>query len=373
MFYKIKYLVFVFLTSTILYSQTFSNDNNIKVDFKLFNSAYAYNGENTQWEHTRTTLTYFENFTEGVFDINFNNFIKLEVGLSVFFPFTFEFPDGIRVFPIVTTTISNENVALRIGTMKGGHNLPEPIRDRLLDMTPVIRSTPDNTLIAKGPEKYKYNEPFTHGFYEYGMSFEWFKGGRGEVYMNWQLLHDKNHRERFDVGLVHALDFIEVWTPYIGIHYWHNGGHEYPFVEGTPAITENYVGSIGINSEWVSILYMASYNITDRDNNITKFGHGLFLRGNIPVVNWFMIEPIIWVSGWYIDKNHQFISVEGDPFYRVPFYFGLNITKDWDFGNGIVLGIGFVNGVFLTEEHKVGIRYDQTLKFDFTYLVPIKE
>ena len=130
MFYKIKYLVFVFLISTILYSQTFSNDNNIKVDFKLFNSAYAYNGENTQWEHTRTTLTYFENFTEGVFDINFNNFIKLEVGLSVFFPFTFEFPDGIRVFPIVTTTISNENVALRIGTMKGGHNLPEPIRDR---------------------------------------------------------------------------------------------------------------------------------------------------------------------------------------------------------------------------------------------------
>ena len=71
MFYKIKYLVFVFLISTILYSQTFSNDNNIKVDFKLFNSAYAYNGENTQWEHTRTTLTYFENFTEGVFDINF--------------------------------------------------------------------------------------------------------------------------------------------------------------------------------------------------------------------------------------------------------------------------------------------------------------
>ena len=57
----------------------------------------------------------------------------------------------------------------------------------------------------------------------------------------------------------------------------------------------------------------------------------------------------------------------------MPFYFGLNITKDFVFDNGIVLSLGFVNGLFLTEENKVGIGYDQTLKFDFTYLVPIKQ
>ena len=215
--------------------------------------------------------------------------------------------------------LSNEYISLRIGTMTGGHNLPSPIRDPLMDMTPVVRSTPDNTLIAKGPEEYKYNEPFTHGYYEYGASFEWFKGGRGEVYMNWQIQHNAKHRERFDVGVTYAMDFVhDIATPYAAIHYWHNGGHEYPFVEGSPAITENYVGAIGINSYYLSILYMASYNLPDRDKEPGVFGHGLFLRGTIPVMTWFEIEPIIFVSGWYIDKRHKFISVEGDPFYRVP-------------------------------------------------------
>lgn len=192
--------------------------------------------------------------------------------------------------------------------------------------------------------------------------------------MNWQIQHNAKHRERFDVGLTYALDFLHnIATPYLGVHYWHNGGHEYPFVEGSPAITENYVGAIGINSEYLSILYMASYNLVDRDNIAGQFGHAIFLRGSIDVMTWFKIEPIVFVSGWYINKNHKFISVEGDPFYRVPFYFGLNLTKDFIFDNGIVLSLGFVNGLFLTEENKVGIRYDQTLKFDFTYLVPIKK
>lgn len=344
------------------------------VDFRLFTSSYAYNGENTCWEYTRTTLTYFENFTEGAFDIQFNDLISLRVGASVFFPFTFELPKGIRIFPIVTMQISNEYISFRMGTLTGGHNLPAPIRDPLMDMTPVVRATPDNTLIDKGPESYQYNEPFTHGFYEYGASFEWFKGGgRGEVYMNWQIQHNAKHRERFDVGVIYSLDFINLWTPYIAIHYWHNGGHEYPLVAGTPAITENYTGAIGINSKQLSILYMMSYNIPDRDNNIKKFGHGLFLRGNIPVLNWFEIEPIAFISGFYINKKHQFISVEGDPFYRVPFYFGLNIKREFVFDNGISLTLALINGLFLTEGNKVGGRYDQELKFDFTYLVPVKK
>ena len=361
-----------FIISFIIIS--FNLYSAVTVDFRLFTSSYAYNAENTLWTDTRTTLTYFENFTEGAFDIKFNDFITLRVGASVFFPFTFEFPQGIRVFPIVTTQLSNEYISLRIGTMTGGHNLPSPIRDPLMDMTPVVRSTPDNTLISKGPEEYKYNEPFTHGYYEYGASFEWFKGGKGEIYMNWQIQHNAKHRERFDVGLTYAMDFVhDIATPYAAVHYWHNGGHEYPFVPGTPAITENYVGAIGLNSYYLTILYMASYNLADRDNEPGVFGHGLFLRGTIPVKTWFEIEPIIFVSGWYINKNHKFISVEGDPFYRVPFYFGLNIKKDFVFDNGIVLGLGFVNGLFLNEKNQIGIRYDQTLQFDFTYLVPVKK
>lgn len=349
-----------------------------EVDFNLYTSSYAYNGENTQWEETRTTLTYFENFTEASFKIKFNELIDVDLGLAVLLPFTFEFPDNVRFFPIVTSRIGNDAVQLRIGTLKGGHNLPAPIRDPLMDMTPVVRSTIDNTLIKDGPETYKYNDKLTHGYYEYGASFEWFKGGRGEIYMNWQMLHTERHRERFDVGLTYALDFVSpIFTPYIGIHYWHNGGHEFPLVvntttgERTPAITENYTGAIGINSKWLSILYLASYNIPDRDNNVTQFGHGLYLRGTIPVKNWFEIEPLMFVSGWYLNHDHRFISVEGDPFFRVPFYAGLNIKKEFVFDNGISLSLGFINGIFLTETGEVGGRYDQALSFNFTYNIPV--
>lgn len=349
-----------------------------EVDFNLFTSSYAYNGENTQWEETRTTLTYFENFTEASFKIKFNELIDVDLGMAVLLPFTFEFPDNVRFFPIVTSRIGNDAVQLRIGTLKGGHNLPSPIRDPLMDMTPVVRSTIDNTLIKDGPETYKYNDKLTHGYYEYGASFEWFKGGRGEVYMNWQILHTERHRERFDVGLTYALDFVSpIFTPYLAVHYWHNGGHEFPLVvntttgERTPSITENYTGAIGINSKWLSILYLASYNIPDRDNNVTQFGHGIYLRGNIPVKNWFEIEPLVFVSGWYLNNDHRFISVEGDPFFRVPFYAGLNVKKEFVFSNGISLSLGFINGVFLTETGEVGGRYDQTLSFNFTYNIPV--
>ena len=347
-----------------------------EVDFELYTSSYAYNGENTQWEETRTTLTYFENFTEAAFKIKFHDLIDVRLGASLLIPFTFEFPDNVRVFPIVTSRIGNENVQLRIGTLQGGHNLPSPIRDPLMDMTPVVRSTVDNTLIKDGPETYKYKDKLTHGYYEYGASLEWFKGGKGEVYMNWQMLHTERHRERFDVGLTYALDFVSpIFTPYIGVHYWHNGGHEFPLVqangERTPAITENYVGALGIHRDYLSISYMASYNIVDRDKKDMQFGHGLFLRGNIPVKTWFEIEPIIFVSGWYLNHDHKFISVEGDPFYRVPFYAGLNIKKEFVFDNGISLSLGFINGVFLTETNEVGGRYDQTLSFNFTYHIPV--
>lgn len=232
-----------------------------EVNFNIKTSTYAYNGENTLWEDTRTTLTYFETFIEPTFSINFNKYIGLELGAALFVPFTFEFPSGVRFFPVVTSTIGNEYVLLTMGTMKKGHNLPYFIRDPLIDMSPVVRSTPDNTLIEKGPEEYRYGDAMTHGFYELGAGFEWFVLGAGEIYMNWQILHNPKHRERFDVGFIHAFSNLhEIFTPYIAVHYWHNGGHEYPFYNGAPSITENYVGTIGINSKYLSILYTASYN-----------------------------------------------------------------------------------------------------------------
>ncbi len=366
-FKKVRYLVY--LITILLCGFGFHTVNAMDIDFKLFNRALAYNGENTQWNDTIITQTYFENFTEATVGFNFNDLITLRVGGAVFVPFSLELPDGIRFFPFVQTQISNEYVSLTMGNLDSDHNLPSVIFDPLIKLTPYVRASEENLRIPNGTETYQYGK-FTHGYYEYGMSFKWFKGGSGELYMNWQLLHTEEHRERFDVGLMYALDFVsDIFTPYVGVHYWHNGGHEYPFVEGTPAITENYVGGIGINSDKLSILYLASYNILDRDYDLSgnKFGQALFVRGLISVMGWFELEPVVFVSSYYIDSDQRFVSIEGDPFFRVPFYAGLNIYRTWEFAHGIKIDIQFINGVFLTESGDVGIRYDQGISFDFTY------
>ena len=116
---------------------------------------------------------------------------------------------------------------------------------------------------------------------------------------------------------------------------------------------------------------MASYNFVDRDNQPAVFGHALYLRGTIPVKTWFEIEPLVFVSGWYLNNDHKFISVEGDPFFRVPFYAGLNLKKEFKFDNGISLSLGFINGVFLTERGDVGTRFDQTISLNFIYTIPV--
>lgn len=343
----------------------------IDVDFKLFNRGLAYNAEGSSYSDTATAATYFENFTETTFGFYFNDLISLRIGVAVFIPFSLELPDGMRFFPIITSQISNQYVSFTIGTMDSDHNFPAPLFDPLITLTPYVRVAEGNTRIPNSTEQFDYGK-FTHGYYEYGASFEWFKGGSGEIFMNWQLLHTEEHRERFDVGLIYALDFTPIFTPYVGVRYWHNGGKEYPIVEGSTAITENYSGGIGIHSDMLSILYLASFDSPTRDTtDLNQFGHGLYARFRFSILGWFDLEPSVFVSGYYLNKEHKYISIEADPFFRVPFYFGLNFYKDFVFDNGIEIAIQFINGVFLTENGEVGARYDQGINFDFTYLLDI--
>lgn len=363
---KIIVICFCMFFSVSVYAE-------IKTDFTLFNRAFVYNAENTHWEDTQVTLTYFENFTQGVFGFYFNDFVSLHIGASVFVPFSLELPDGIRFFPIVTSKISNEYVMLTIGTLDQPHNFPATILDPLIGLTPYIRASENNMRMNNGPEQYKYGK-FTHGFYEYGLSFKWFEGGTGEVYINWQLMHTPKHRERFDIGLTYALDFVnDIATPYIGLHYWHNGGQEYPFVAGAPKLTENYVANVGLHSDALSILYLLSYDIPDRDMkpSSNQFGMGFYFRGKISVFDYFSIEPSVFVSGYYIKTSWKYVSAEADPFFRTPFYFGLNVIRDFKITEDIVIGLLFVNGIFLTERNEIGLRYDQSLRFDFKYNIEL--
>ena len=55
-----KHIIRFFLCILItVYGGGYFLHANTTVDFRLFTSSYAYNGENTFWQDTRTTLTYF--------------------------------------------------------------------------------------------------------------------------------------------------------------------------------------------------------------------------------------------------------------------------------------------------------------------------
>ncbi len=210
---------------------------------------------------------------------------------------------------------------------------------------------------------------FSHGFYEYGIQLKYEKDFYfSDVYINWQLPDTEFHRERFDIGLIGKIGWF-----YFGFHYWHNGGHENPHpVE----ITENYVGAIGFRNKFFTALYLISYFLPDRDAHPEKnvFGQGIYFEGNIELFG-FNIQPQFFMSSSFINKNERFISIEGDPFYRVPLYFGLNFSKVFKLAEDYFLEIGFINGSFLPAPDvawdPMMIRYDQKLQITLNYSFPL--
>ncbi|MCB0404690.1 MAG: hypothetical protein KDD51_07865, partial [Bdellovibrionales bacterium] len=57
------------------------------VKLRLYNSGYAYNGENDAWAETRVTLTYFENLFEPTLLVDINPEIAFKVGAGLLIPF----------------------------------------------------------------------------------------------------------------------------------------------------------------------------------------------------------------------------------------------------------------------------------------------
>jgi len=200
---------------------------------------------------------------------------------------------------------------------------------------------------------------------------------KGELYMNWQLADTTNHRERFDVGLIQ--EGVAEIPLYFAFHYWHNGGHEHEHVIG---ITENYVGSVGWEFPSVGkrsgFYYLVSYFLPDRDNRpeLNQFGQAFYTRWDLSFENW-RVVPHLFVSSEWLGKGEKFVSIEGDPFYRVPLYAGVNVFYQQKIVNGAVFTLGFVNGTFLPSttspyDWKM-IRYDQLIRVEFQYEFPVRE
>lgn len=333
------------------------------VQFRLKNTAFIYNAENTAyWEETRTTLTYLEDLIQPYFVFTVNSNIEFKAGVGILVPFDQEGKIA-SYYPYLQSRFSANGWTLVLGSLDGNHDLPEPILDPLTSLTPQVR------VLSKSQIPISYenfpNGLDSHGQYEYGIQTKWDQFfGKGDLYINWQLEDTVNHRERFDIGLIHSYSIL-----YGAFHYWHNGGHENPH---PVAITEDYTAAFGLKNGTFSFLYLASYFIPDREQNaqLNVFGQGLYGEYHFQL---FEFDLVLhgFLSDRLIMTNHQFISMEGDPFYRVPVYFGLNIFKTWKFDEDIILKIGFVNGIYMAYPERTynwdSFRYDQMIRADMEF------
>lgn len=329
--------------------------------FFIYNSSYIYNGENASyWNETRYTLTYLENLLQPYVVIK-NGGVIFKLGIGFLLPFNQE--DKIKnYYPYFQICLSNERSKFIMGSLENDHDFPPCILDPLIKITPKVRVIRQDRI----PIDYEVfpDGIFTHGFYEYGLQVKYScEKLFFESYINWQLPDTEFHRERFDVGLI-----FKFCSFYTGLHYWHNGGHEHFHpVE----VTENYVSAIGYKSEFISLLYLASYFLPDRDRFPEKnvFGQGVLLEGKFELVG-IIFEPNLFISSSFIRKEEKFVSIEGDPFYGVPLYAGLNISKLWKI-NEAEIKLEFINGTFLpdvdSEWSPMMIRYDQKIMVTFDW------
>lgn len=336
----------------------------LPVRLRLYNSGYAYNGENDAWNATRVTLTYFENLFEPTLVVDLNAELSFKVGAGLLIPFDQEQKIS-RYYPVVQTKIKRDTWSFELGSLDGNHNFPAPILDPLSSLVPQIRLGGVNQIPVVG-ETFPSGR-HSHGRYEYGLALKWFDlGFAGELYFNWQLPDTTNHRERFDIGVIHnASEAAIPW--YVGVHYWHNGGHEnvHPI-----EITENYTLGVGLKNAEYTALYLASYFIPDRSAIGTSvFGQALYFAYRLLWGGW-TIQPQLFVSDELRTAGNRFVSVEGDPFFRVPLYIGLNISKDWQIVDALNLKLSFVNGFYQTDRSRFNpsiLRFDQMVRADFVY------
>jgi len=337
-------------------------------NFGISNSFYAYNGENTAWDKTRVTLTYLDDLVEPFLLVRTSEVLSFKLGVGALVAMNQE--QKIRdYFPIVQTKVTFPDWSATFGTLDPGHDFPSPILDPLTSFVAQIR-TNGSDQVPTHYESFPRTTEFTHGVYEYGASFKWLQpSNRGELYINWHLPDTTNHRERFDIGLT-TRDSSGGIPLYLGAHYWHNGGHENAHVV---SITENYTAALGLREDYYNLLALGSFFLPDRDGNPKANYAGLALYADFTVKagSW-SVTPSVFISDELRNPKNIYFSVEGDPFFRVPFYIGMNFEKTWEWFEGCQLKLGFVNGFFQRSAaekfNPTQMRYDQLVRFTFKYL-----
>lgn len=333
----------------------------------FFNSFYAYNGENHAWEQTRITITYLEDLFQPYAELDVSERLKFRAGVGMVIPLNQE--QKIRAYyPYVQSRVQFDGWSLEVGSLDGNHDYPAPLLDPLVNLVPQIRLGSSDQ-VPINYETFPETGKYTHGLYEYGMAFRWGSDvERGELYINWHLPDTANHRERFDIGLIERREALGLpW--YLGVHYWHNGGHENPHVV---SITENYTMGAGFRNDDFSALLLGSLFFPDRDGGGRVIGgSALYFDYTFRSGGW-RLQPMLFISDEFRNSANRFISIEGDPFFRVPFYLGFNAGATWQIVPECSLDFGLVNGFFQrTVNEKFNpskLRYDQMLSVKLRYL-----
>ncbi len=379
-----KMLALILLVGLVMGTPALSAENGFEAFAKqvkpgVYNNFFFYNKENGAWEQTTITLTYFENLIQPFLEWELGDKARFRGGAGMLVGINQE--EKIRkAYPYIQSRIFLGGTdTLDLGSLDSPHDFPGPILDPLIQMTPNIRLG-DSTQVPINYESFPYTGKHSHGMYEYGVAYRWDwpksisdKGGepgdsRGELYMNWQLPDTTNHRERFDIGFSLRKPLLGLpW--YVAAHYWHNGGHENPHpVE----ITENYTAAFGLRNDTFNLLALGSMFIPDRSKaNLNKNGLALYADYRLMWGQWFF-QPMVFISDELRNKANQYISIEGDPFFRVPFYAGVNFGTQWELWKNCLLELRFVNGFFqrlASDGFKpTKARYDQMLRFQIQYV-----
>lgn len=359
------------------------------VTFDIFNSSYVYddengNGNGNDWDLTQYTLTYIQDIFQPYFTIKLNDMLSFKAGAGFLIDFNQESKVD-NYYPYVSTTLNFGGTTLTVGSIDNNHNMPAPMMDEASSITPDIRITNHNHMMyslfsnAAPDEITEFNPTIdedTCGFYQYGGALNWNTAYNlsGELYLNWQEMDISNafesHRERFDTALIESYQLFDVVPLYGCLHYWHNGGHE---TDHPVPVTENYTAAFGLRNTNFDILYMASEMYYDRNiPSMSVFGQAIYIDYRLRFWN-FEIQPEFFISDAWINPGDQFISVEGDPYFYVPLYAGINFYYNFYFDKErtTLCQMGFVNGTYIAATSEPyspdNLRNDFLLRVNFQY------
>lgn len=331
---------------------SFSLDVYEKVNFLQGNNAYL-------WETVPTDQT---QIVENIFlpTLKFKwSFLTLKGGVGVASPLqgsqlTFYY------LPYAQIGLNFNQIRLILGNLETTHHYPAPLWD------PITSFSSRTRIINR-----KYVS-INHSFFEQGIQIQdFYQNYSGEAYFNFQSHRLKDDYLVFDFGLSQSAFISEL--PFYGAL---RGFLSSSLKTNTVENTFNLTAAFGLRNDFFNTLILFSYyHFEDQNPLITStWGEGIYLDYYYYSGDW-IIQPQFWVSSSFLLKQHHFIALEGDPFFRAPLYIGLNIYKIFTLTKSSQIKIVLLNGGYIpnadSDLYWKMLRYDQIVKFEWEYHLPL--